>query len=98
MEGESYSSIAKYYHLFKWEIMRFNDVSKDAQLAPGTLVYLQPKKNQAPKGLDKYIVSEDGEDFHAICQRFGVKERAIMKLNGLEAPVKLQEGDELKLR
>ena len=98
MEGESYSSIAKYYHLFKWEIMRFNDVSKDAQLAPGTLVYLQSKKNQAPKGLDKYIVSEDGEDFHAICQRFGVKERAIMKLNGLEAPVKLQEGDELKLR
>jgi len=98
MQGESYSSIAKNYHLFKWEIMRYNDVSKDAQLAPGTLVYLQSKKNQAPKGLEKYIVSDDGEDFHAICQRFGVKERAIMKLNGLEAPVNLQEGDELKLR
>ncbi len=98
MEGESYSSIAQYYHLFKWEILRYNDVSKDTKLSSGTLVYLQSKKNQAPKGLEKYIVSADGEDFHAICQRFGVKERAIMKLNGLEAPVTLQEGDELKLR
>ena len=98
MEGESYSSLAKYYHLFKWEILRYNDESKDRVLDAGTIVYLQSKKNQAPEGLDMYIVSEDGEDFHAICQRFGVKEKAILKLNGFEAPVQLQEGDEIKLR
>ena len=71
---------------------------RDRTLAPGTIVYLQAKKNQAPEGLEKYIVSEDGEDFHAICQRFGVKEKAILKLNGFQAPVRLQEGDEIKLR
>ena len=98
MEGESYGSLAKYYHLFKWEILRYNDVSKDTVLDAGTVVYLQSKKNQAPEGLEKYIVSEDGEDFHTICQRFGVKEKAILKLNGLEAPVQLLEGDEIKLR
>ena len=98
MEGESYSSLANYYHLFKWEILRYNDESKDRVLDAGTIVYLQSKKNQAPEGLDMYIVSEDGEDFHAICQRFGVKEKAILKLNGFEAPVQLQEGDEIKLR
>lgn len=98
MEGDSYSSIAKRYHLFKWEILRYNDEPRDASLAPGAIVYLQSKKNKAPKGLEKYIVSEDGEDFHAICQRFGVKEKAILKLNGLEMPVRLLEGDEIKLR
>ena len=98
MEGESYSSLAKYYHLFKWEILRYNDVSKDKVLDAGTVVYLQSKKNQAPEGLEMYIVSEDGEDFHAICQRFGVKEKAILKLNGFDTPVRLQEGDEIKLR
>lgn len=98
MEGETYASIAKSYHLFKWEILRYNDVSKDRVLDPGSIVYLQAKKNQAPEGLEKYIVSEDGEDFHAICQRFGVKEKAIVKLNGLETPVQLREGDEIKLR
>ena len=98
MEGERYSSLAKYYHLFKWEILRYNDVSEDAALPAGTVVYLQSKKNQAPEGLEKYIVSEDGEDFHAICQRFAVKDKAILKLNNLQAPVELVEGDELKLR
>ena len=98
MEGESYGSIAKNYHLFRWEILRYNDADRDVTLAPGSIVYLQSKKNQAPEGLDKYIVSEDGEDFLAICQRFGVKAKAIQKLNGLSSPVELMEGDEIKLR
>ena len=98
MEGETYASIAKQYHLFKWEILRYNDLKKDEPLLPGTIVYLQTKKKQAPKGLEMYIVSQDGEDFHAICQRFAVKEKAILKLNGWVLPVELLEGDEIKLR
>ena len=98
MEGESYASIAKYYHLFKWEILRYNDLKTEPALLPGTIVYLAAKKNQAPAGLDLYIVEEDGEDFHAICQRYAVREKAIMKLNGFAAPVELVEGDEIKLR
>ncbi len=98
MEGESYASIAKYYHLFKWEILRYNDLKTEPALLPGTIVYLAAKKNQAPAGLDLYIVEEDGEDFHAICQRYAVREKAIMKLNGFASPVELVEGDEIKLR
>ena len=98
MEGETYASIAKQYHLFKWEILRYNDLKKDQPLLPGSVVYLQAKKNKAPKGLEMYIVSEDGESFHDICQRFAVKEKAILKLNGWVPPVELEEGDEIKLR
>ena len=98
MEGESYKSIAKQYHLFKWEILRYNDLKEEEPLLPGTIVYLEAKKKKAPKGLEMYIVSEDGEDFHAICQRFAVKEKAILKLNGWVPPVELEEGDEIKLR
>ena len=98
MEGESYESIAKEHHLFKWEILKYNDEEKGAVPHAGDIVYLQAKKNQAPKGLDMYIVAKDGESFHAICQRFGVKEKAILKLNGFTAPVELREGDSIKLR
>ncbi len=98
MEGETYESIAKAHHLFRWEILKYNDLEKGAVPQPGEIVYLQIKKNQAPKGLDMYIVAEDGESFHAICQRFGVREKAIMKLNGFTAPVELREGDTVKLR
>ena len=98
LEGETYRSIAKYYHLFHQEILRFNDLRKDEELLPGTVVYLSFKENHTQPGLDKYIIEQDGEDFHAICQRFAVKEKAILKLNGLETPVQLREGDEIKLR
>lgn len=97
-EGETYASIARDNHLFKSEVLRYNDLKGDPELLPGTIVYLAPKKNKAPEGLDKYIVETDGEDFHAICQRFAVKEKAIRKLNHLSNPVVLHQLDEIKLR
>ena len=98
MEGESYKSIAAYYHLFKREILRYNDLQGNPELLPGTIVYLAAKKKKAPKGLEMYIVAEDGEDLHSICQRFAVQEKAIRKLNGLGQDPELKEGDEIKLR
>ena len=98
LEGETYKSIAKYYHLFHREILGFNDLKKDQPLLPGTVVYLSFKKTHNQAGLDKYIVEEDGENFHAICQRFAVKEKSILKLNGWKKAPFLTEGDEIKLR
>ena len=97
-EGETYRSIARDYHLFRKELLKYNDLGSEPELLPGTVVYLAAKKKKAPEGLDKYIVEADGEDFHAICQRFAVREKAIMKLNGFTAPVELREGDEINLR
>ena len=98
LEGETYKSIAKYYHLFHKEILGFSDLKKDQALLPGTVVYLSFKKTHTQPGLDKYIVEEDGEVFHDICQRFAVKEKSILKLNGWKKAPFLTEGDEIKLR
>ena len=99
MDGETYASIAKYYHLFKYELLKYNDLQADSALYPGTIVYLGAKKNKAPKGLELYIVEEDGESFYSICQRFAVKEKAIRKLNGFgKGELFLRVGDEIKLR
>lgn len=81
--GDSYESLAKSYDLFKRELLRFNDLSQDEVLLPGTLVYLQRKKAKSGKGLDKYIVSEDGESLRDISQRFGVRMKSIARRNGL---------------
>ena len=98
-EGETYKSIAKDHHLFLFEILLFNDEKKGAELVPGQIVYLESKKRKAPAGLEMYIVAQDGENFHNICQRFAVRENAIKLLNRmLEAEPKLYEGDVLKLR
>ena len=61
-------------------------------------MYLEPKKKQASRGLDKYIVGEDGESFHTICQRFAVREKSVRKLNGFSAGYVPREGDVIQLR
>ena len=98
VEGETYASLAKSNHLLLKEILYYNDLPRGAELHAGDIVYLEPKKSKTVRGLDKYIVGEEGETFHAICQRFAVKEKAIRKLNGLPAGYVPREGDELILR
>ena len=98
VEGETYSSIAASYHLYLNELLRFNDLSRSGELMPETVVYLQAKKNQSEKGLDKYIVGEDDESLRGICQRFAVKMSSVMKMNGFPAGYEPREGDTIILR
>ena len=74
IEGETYASIAKSNHLLLREILRFNDIPRGTELHAGDIVYLEPKRSKTVRGLDKYIVGEEGETFHGICQRFAVSE------------------------
>jgi len=97
-EGDSYASLAEANRLFLPEILRYNDLSITRPLEPGTVVYLQAKKNQSRKGLDKYIVEMEGEKLHDICQEYAVKEKSIMKLNGFDAGHVLRPGDTVYLR
>ncbi|MBQ6578556.1 MAG: glucosaminidase domain-containing protein [Bacteroidales bacterium] len=99
IEGDTYSSIASAYDLFPKEILRYNDLSYQHELLPGNVVYLQPKKSSTQKGLDKYIVEEDGENLRDIAQRFAVKRESLVKMNSyLSANPVLREGDTVLLR
>lgn len=98
IEGDSYRILAERNNLFYREILKFNDLTADETLAPGTIVYLQAKKNYARKGLDKYIVEKDGESLRDICQQYGVKMSSINHLNGFSSTHRLREGDTILLR
>ena len=98
MEGESYRIIAEENNIIYKQLLRYNDLTADQTLLPGTQVYLQAKKKQTRKGLDKYIVEQDGESLRNICQRFGVKLSSIQKINGFNASHQLREGDTILLR
>lgn len=98
LDGETYSSIASANDLFLKELLKYNDAPANRALHPGEIVYLQPKKSQTGRGLDKYIVEEDGESLRDICQRFAVKQASIEKLNAFEKGHTLREGDTILLR
>lgn len=96
--GDTYASIALAYNLFTKEILRFNDLTENEELLPGTVVYIQAKKRKAAKGLEMYIVAEDGESLRGISQRFGVKMSSIIRRNHLSADEPLVKEQALKLR
>jgi len=98
MEGETYSSIARSFKLFDREILRFNDLTDPRELLPGTIVYVHAKKKQATKGLDKFVVDEEGVTLRDIAQRYGVKMSSLLKMNGLSSDYVPAEGDVIKMR
>ena len=98
VQGDTYESIAASNSLFPGEILRFNDLKKTEELLPGTVVYIQSKKSKAAKGLDKYIIGEDGESLREISQRFAVKMRSIERRNKLKKGEPLVQEQVLRLR
>ena len=96
-EGETYQSIAASNNLFEREILKFNDAFKGEKLLPGTVVYLQPKKKQAAKGLDKHVF-EEGDSMRAISQRFGVRLDRLYKMNSMPEGYAPKPGDIIRLR
>ena len=96
-EGETLQSIAKTYGLFVKELLRFNDLTEAEDLRPGTIVYLQQKKNSAVKGLEMHVM-ETGESLRDIAQRYAVKMDRLYKLNGWNKGYEPKEGDCIKLR
>lgn len=97
-KGETVESIAKSNNLFLKELRKFNDAPAGWEPQPGEIVYLQAKKKQGAKGLDKYIVGEDGESLRDISQRFGVRMESLMKMNSFARNEYLSEGETVILR
>ncbi len=97
LAGESYASIAESNNLFLREILKFNDLSKTRELEPGTVVYLRAKKGKAAKHVDKYV-AEGGETMWEISQRFGIKLKKLLKMNGVGRNYQVRSEDEIRLR
>lgn len=96
-EGETYETIADSYGLFVKELLKFNDLSAEEMLLPGTVVYLQAKKKNAAEGLEMHIL-EEGETSRQIAQRYAVKLKQIYKLNGWAKDYMPKAGEVIKLR
>ena len=66
-------------------------------MKPGSVVYLQAKKNRAARLVDKYV-AEGGETLRDIAQRFAVKLSSLEKMNGIDASYVIRPEDTIVLR
>ena len=97
MDGDTYETLAESYNLFVREILRFNELTASARLAPGTMVYIQKKKKKSAKGLEKHVI-EEGESMRDISQRYGIRLTSLYKINGMADTDVPTEGDIISLR
>ena len=95
--GDSYSKLTNEFQMFRFELYKYNDANKGAELIKGEIVYLQPKRNKAKKGKDFHIV-EKGETLRFISQKYAIKEKKLIKLNLFRKGQKPKEGTKLKIR
>lgn len=94
-KGDSPHSVAERYGLSRWQIVKYNDLNKDAKLLEGEVVYIQPKHNNAQEEFHRV---QGGETIRDVSQRYGVKIKRLLKMNDLDDGYSPKEGDKLKLR
>jgi LysM repeat protein len=92
--GDTYEKIARENEMGLWQIISYNDFSKEKALKQGMIVYLQPKRNKTHT--DIHIV-KSGESLHDISQMYGIKMKKIIKRNRIEETSKLQIGQKIYL-
>ena len=94
---DTYGSLAKEYKLFRRELLKFNDLKRDCKIPQGTVVYLEKKKKESAKYLDKHVV-EEGETLYSLSQKYAVQIKYLYKYNNMKPGQEPNPGDILILR
>jgi LysM repeat protein len=96
-EHDTRSSIEKEFELLPWELPRYNELKSDFELIPGTILYLQPKRDRAEPGKETYTVKE-GDTMYLISQQYGIKFKKLLQLNRMEEGKEPAPGQKIWLR
>ena len=95
--GDTMESLRKELDLLPWELPKYNDLDKNAQLNSGQILYLQPKRKKAEPQYKTHTVL-DGETMHFISQKYGIRLKILYEMNGLKPGMEPEPGTVLKLR
>jgi LysM repeat protein len=96
-DRDTRSSIEKEFELLPFELPRYNDLKSDFDLVPGTILYLQPKRDKAEPGKETHIVKE-GDTMYLISQKYGIKYKKLCQLNRIEDGSEPAPGQKIWLR
>lgn len=96
-EGDTYESLAEEFQLLSWEITRYNDLAPGADIEPGQIIYLQPKRSRAAEGNQMHVVKE-GETMIFISQKYAVRLSALYKMNMMAEGTECTPGQKVRLR
>jgi LysM repeat protein len=93
--NDSFSAIARDFFSDEAFLRRYNDLSKDAQLNEGDIIYIESKRS---KGEQDFHVVAQGETLWQISQVYAMKMKSLAKLNGLNTKDQPRVGENLWLK
>jgi LysM repeat protein len=96
-QGDTYEKLARELDMFKWEFLRYNELTEDSELHEGQILYLQPKKRKAEYGNELHNVLP-GETLYSISQLYAIKMKHLRRINRLKTTDEVQPGDILSVR
>jgi len=94
---DTVEKLTKELNKFRWEIRKYNEISKHGDIQPGQIVYLQPKRNKAARGFDIHYVQE-GDSWYSIAQQYGIKLKCLYRRNYAQQGSQPKTGSKIYLR
>jgi LysM repeat protein len=80
-KGESFLYLAQKYDLDLWQIYKYNDLERDAEIKPGQRLFIKPKRRKGP--VDFHILKAN-ETLYSISQLYGMKLKHLLRKNRLK--------------
>lgn len=81
----------------EWEIFKYNDCVKGSRPEENSIVYIHNKRAKAPRG-NEYHIFKEGESMWSIAQWYGVRLKALYRLNRMKKDEEPQPGQRISLR
>jgi LysM repeat protein len=95
--GDTFNKLCTELEMLNWELLKYNELTKDSTLHDGQILYLQPKRKKADFG-NEYHTVQAGETLYSVSQLYGIKTRFLLKLNNLKPQDTVKAGEILYLR
>ena len=96
-EGDTYESIGKLFELSPRLLRKFNDVKSPAQPMADDVVYIEPKMAQWG-GAEMLHTVVAGQTLYSISQMYGIRLKALTRLNKGFKNKELMEGHTIRIR
>jgi flagellum-specific peptidoglycan hydrolase FlgJ len=96
-EGDTKEKLEKEFQLLKWELQKYNDLKSDFELAPGQILFLQPKREKAEPGKESCNTAV-GDTMYQISQRYGIKLKSLYEMNRMTEGEEPEVGKKIYLR
>lgn len=95
-KGDHIKDLAQEFGVYGWQLIKYNELSKDDSLVPGQMIYLE-KKRRKSSGQEFHEVVV-GDNMYNISQQYGIRLKVLRRKNNLPEGVQPEAGARIRLR